>query len=103
MFKILLILSISALVINCLNFVSLISNEWYSIYMRNNKCVLNLSNGCLTEDYFKVFTIGLWFMCPTTGPDETTWVFNSNLETKCFRFIAHTKSLVSLKTLFFNK
>jgi len=94
MFKILLALTFFVLINFSLNFVSLVSNEWFSIFIRKNTCNTDLSDQCLLTGFERVLTVGYWFVCPTTPLIETTWVFNKNLQDICLFLKTHDKSLV---------
>ncbi len=95
MFKILLVLTFFAFVSFALNFVSLVSNEWFSVFIRENTCnTQDLSDQCLQPGFKRVLTLGYWFVCPTSLQIETTWVFDRNLKDVCFFLKSHDRRVV---------
>ncbi len=80
----------------CINFITILSNDWFFLGMRNNNCLTTLIDSCLLPGYKKVFTFGYWYLCPLDTKSSTNWVFDQNAK-QCLPMKTHNPSLSRLR------
>lgn len=96
MFKTLVLLAIVDTTSFIISLITTLSNEWFSLSIRNNECPTTLMDVCLLPGFQRVFTFGYWYLCPLDSAIHSTWVFSADVN-QCHQMQTHNPSASRLK------